>query len=112
MGTSVVSHIRIDNRRDPLTRLASADENASSSHPLPQGGEGRVELAPSPPWGRGWTAAGVLTSRGGTGEGVRALSHCQINRGTPHWLTPDFLDQGAFMRAMVVSKRAPVETSP
>ena len=26
---------------DPLTRLASADENASSSHPLPQGGEGR-----------------------------------------------------------------------
>src|SRR5579862_1947846 len=37
---SVVSHIRVDNRRDPLTRLASADENASSSHPLPQGGEG------------------------------------------------------------------------
>jgi len=25
---------------DPLTRLASADESASSSHPLPQGGEG------------------------------------------------------------------------
>ena len=25
---------------------------------------------PSPPWGRGWTAAGVLTSRGGPGEGV------------------------------------------
>ena len=31
----------------------------------------------SPPWGRGWTAAGVFTSRGGPGEGVpptRALA--------------------------------------
>ena len=25
---------------------------------------------PSPPWGRGWTAAGVFFSRGGPGEGV------------------------------------------
>ena len=31
---------RVDDGRDPLTRLASADENASSSHPLPQRGEG------------------------------------------------------------------------
>ncbi len=28
---------------------------------------------PSPPWGRGWTAAGVLSSRRGPGEGVAAL---------------------------------------
>src|SRR5271170_6205626 len=27
---------------NPLTRLASADENAASSHPLPQGGEGEI----------------------------------------------------------------------
>ena len=27
---------------------------------------------PSPPWGRGWTAAGVFFSRSGTGEGVPA----------------------------------------
>jgi hypothetical protein len=36
----VVSQVRVDNRGDPLTRLASADESASSRHPLPQGGEG------------------------------------------------------------------------
>jgi len=28
---------------------------------------------PSPPWGRGWTAAGVFSSRGGPGEGVATL---------------------------------------
>ncbi len=40
--------------------------------PLPQRGEGRVNLnlSPSPLWGRGWTATGVFISRGGTGEGV------------------------------------------
>jgi len=27
---------------------------------------------PSPPWGRGWTAAGAFISRGGPGEGVPA----------------------------------------
>jgi hypothetical protein len=27
---------------------------------------------PSPPWGRGWTAAGAFPSRGGPGEGVHA----------------------------------------
>ena len=53
--TSVVSHLRIDNRRDPLTRLASADEDASSSHPLPQGGEGSKINSPLAPLGeRGW----------------------------------------------------------
>ena len=31
---------------------------------------------PSPPWGRGWTAAGVLFSRGGPGEGVVGLRPC------------------------------------
>ena len=28
---------------------------------------------PSPPWGRGWPAAGVFISRGGPGEGVASL---------------------------------------
>ena len=30
-----------------------------------------LNLLPSPLWGRGWTATGVFTSRGGTGEGVK-----------------------------------------
>jgi len=30
-------------------------------------------LQPSPLWGRGWTATGVLISRGGTGEGVKTV---------------------------------------
>ena len=29
---------------------------------------------PSPPWGRGWPAAGVSSSRGGPGEGVASIS--------------------------------------
>jgi hypothetical protein len=33
----------------PLTRLASADENASSSHPLPQRGEGSKINSPLAP---------------------------------------------------------------
>ena len=36
---------------DPLTRLASADENASPSHPLPQGGEGNKINPPLAPLG-------------------------------------------------------------
>ena len=42
----MVSRIGLANRRDPLTRLAAADENASSSHPLPQGGEGGPQNSP------------------------------------------------------------------
>ena len=52
----MVSHVRVYNGRDPLTRLASADENASPSHPLPQGGEGskiNPPLAPLGERGRG-----------------------------------------------------------
>ena len=46
---SVSSHLRVDNRRDPLTRLASAGENASSSHPLPQKGRRQQnQLSPHP----------------------------------------------------------------
>ena len=30
---------------------------------------------PSPPWGRGWRAAGVVISRGETGEGVNHRGH-------------------------------------
>ena len=39
---------------------------------------------PSPPWGRGWTAAGVFFSRGGPGEGVASLrpSVCSSRAGS------------------------------
>jgi len=38
---------------------------------------------PSPPWGRGWTAAGAFTSRSGTGEGVSCAVqyHCGLSGG-------------------------------
>jgi hypothetical protein len=39
---------------------------------------------PSPLWGRGWPASGVLTSRGGTGEGVN-LERLRKNRSEQHW---------------------------
>jgi len=32
-----------------------------------------LDLQPSPPWGRGWTATGAFTSRGGPGEGVKTV---------------------------------------
>ena len=57
----MVYHIRFDNTRDPLTRLASADENASSSHPLPQGGEGSQFNSPLAPLGE--RGLGVRGSR-------------------------------------------------
>ncbi len=37
--------------------------------PISSGDRGNAD--PSPPWGRGWPATGVLISRGGTGEGVK-----------------------------------------
>ncbi len=36
-----------------------------------------MNLHPSPPWGRGWTATGAFTSRGGPGEGVKTLDFRQ-----------------------------------
>jgi hypothetical protein len=33
---------------------------------------GNLNLLASPPWGRGWTATGAFSSRGGPGEGVTA----------------------------------------
>ena len=36
-----------------------------------------MSFQPSPPWGRGWRASGVVISRGPPGEGVRAVN-------TPH----------------------------
>ena len=33
-----------------------------------------ANFLPSPLWGRGWTASGVLISRGGTGEGVETVN--------------------------------------
>ena len=35
---------------------------------------GSGNFLPSPLWGRGWTASGVLISRGGPGEGVETVS--------------------------------------
>jgi len=64
-GASVASHLRVDNTRDPLTRLASADESASSSHPLPQGGEGSKINSPLAPLGE-------------RGPGVRGSVHYPI----------------------------------
>ena len=44
-----------------------------------------LSLFPSPLWGRGWTATGVFTSRGGTGEGVKTVvSHSTLNPCTHH----------------------------
>jgi len=71
---SVVSHFRFDNKRDPLTRLASADENASSSHPLPQGGEGSKINSPLAPLG----------GEGPGGEEAPATCRGQLLCGTPH----------------------------
>jgi len=70
---SLVSYISCGNKRDPLTRLASADENASSIHPLPQGGEGCNINSP-------------LALSGARGQGVRgrAIYLRQILRGRTH----------------------------
>ncbi|MGO8790341.1 MAG: hypothetical protein ACLQVL_23575, partial [Terriglobia bacterium] len=35
---------------------------------------GNANFLPSPLWGRGWTASGVLISRGGTGVGVESVN--------------------------------------
>jgi hypothetical protein len=63
---------------NPLTpdpSVAAATEGRSDSilvalAPKRERGELIRFLLPSPPWGRGWTAAGVFFSRGGPGEGV------------------------------------------
>src|SRR5271157_2772562 len=72
--------------RDPLTPTTCKTWGPLrlAVPPLPQGGEGRVHSRlllspessvnlnplPSPPWGRGWTAAGAFPRGGGRGEGV------------------------------------------
>ena len=51
----------------------------------PQGGhKGRpyFRFIPSPPWGRGWPAAGAFISRGGPGEGVLP-DHCTLPPNLP-----------------------------
>jgi hypothetical protein len=53
--------------------IALVAEQPPPPRPLSPRGRGEVETGstcPSPPWGRGRTAAGVLFSRGGPGEGV------------------------------------------
>ncbi len=39
----------------------------------PRAGSDTMDAQPSPPWGRGWTATGAFSSRGGPGEGVEAV---------------------------------------
>ncbi len=45
--------------------------------------EGGLNLQPSPPWGRGWTATGAFSSRGGPGEGVTRKRLMSFVYGTP-----------------------------
>jgi len=49
LDANVVSRIRVDSGKNPLTCLASADENTSAIHPLPQRGEGKKVNAPLAP---------------------------------------------------------------
>ena len=56
--------------------IALVAEQPPPPRPLSPRGRGEVETGstcPSPPWGRGRTAAGVLFSRGGPGEGAVGL---------------------------------------
>jgi hypothetical protein len=45
-------------------------KSRTSETPCDRGTRGRanLRLQPSPPWGRGWTATGAFTSRGGAGR--------------------------------------------
>ncbi|MGO8819580.1 MAG: endonuclease domain-containing protein [Terriglobia bacterium] len=43
---------------------------------------GNANFLPSPLWGRGWLASGVLISRGGPGEGVETVSSPPSDRKT------------------------------
>ncbi|MGO8788363.1 MAG: hypothetical protein ACLQVL_13410 [Terriglobia bacterium] len=43
---------------------------------------GNANSLPSPLWGRGWLASGVLISRGGPGEGVETVSSPPPDRKT------------------------------
>jgi hypothetical protein len=51
LDANVVSPIRVDRGKNPLTCLALADENTSAIHPLPQRGEGKKFNAPLAPLG-------------------------------------------------------------
>jgi len=43
-----------------------------------------MEFMPSPPWGRGWLATGVLISRGESGEGVYpSLYYAALSKPAP-----------------------------
>ena len=50
----------------------------------------RVSCFPSPPWGRGWLAAGVVTSRGETGEGVHDGTAQPNTSGSDHTASHTF----------------------
>jgi len=41
-----------------------------------------LNLQPSPPWGRGWTATGAFSSRRGTGEGVKTVQTQEMTGAT------------------------------
>jgi hypothetical protein len=72
---SVVSRIRFDNGM-----LQGPPHPRAPRSPRPPRGGGI--LLPSPLWGRGWRASGVIASRGGPGEGVSPIVNSYVGHHT------------------------------
>jgi hypothetical protein len=51
-------------------------------------------LLPSPLWGRGWRASGVIASRGGPGEGVSPIVNSYVGHHTRAGFSPPLDDAG------------------
>jgi len=60
---------------------------------------------PSPPWGRGWTAAGVLFSRGGPGEGVVGLRPFAVHIAPLKTLGKDYATSSTLSRNLETASR-------
>jgi hypothetical protein len=73
--TSVVSRIRFDNGM-----LQGPPHPRAPRSPRPP--RGGWILLPSPLWGRGWRASGVIASRGGPGEGVSPIVNSYVGHHT------------------------------
>ena len=74
-GASVVSRIRFDNGM-----LQGPPHPRAPRSPRPP--RGGWILLPSPLWGRGWRASGVIASRGGPGEGVSPIVNSYVGHHT------------------------------
>ena len=72
---SVVSRIRFDNGM-----LQGPPHPRAPRSPRPP--RGGWILLPSPLWGRGWRASGVIASRGGPGEGVSPIVNSYVGHHT------------------------------